>query len=357
MMEEDTFDPKFVFETVKFEYRELFWKKLGPDSWSFSYSSSCDFCQEPTRYHSDFMELKSCENCLGSLWNSELDSLTPTLNRFFRTWIDQHFNLQMNNPSKQHTCYVCHKNIEHKSSICGYEIRYVKINDKFVTAHEGCIFNKHIGFTNFFTEEEYQFIIETYIQPQLLKSLNEINLKQGNPRLVSSPFDLIKINSLLDSTDESFSDNYIDYITVSNWIPFQDGQCSFCNDLEVIKKNEHYNLLGCKSCIQELIDEEVDVDNPQDHPLSQKIHEILCDFIQKNYFLIVESDIIFNEYFIEHNICYSCGNQIENCDVAVFINGNAIAHHDCVSETGFIGLLTDNDFKGIISDNFEGIYY
>lgn len=310
-----------------FECRDFFWKGLGPDNWSFLYPSVCNFCQELAEYRSNFVELKSCKCCLNLLWTSQLDSLKSILNQVFRTWMDIHLKAQLNNLPKQHICYTCY--------------------------NKECVFNK-MGFTYFFTEEDYLLITNTYIHPQHLKSLNS----EESDRLVTSPFDLIKINSLLNNTDDfSISAAYIDYISVYNWIPFQDGQCSFCNNPEVIKKNEHYNLLGCKSCIQELIDDEVDIDDPQDHPLSQKIYEILCDFVQKNYFLVVKSNLVFSEYFIEHNTCYSCGNQIENCKVAVFGKRNALAHRNCVSETGFVGLLTDNDFKEIISNNFEGIYW
>jgi hypothetical protein len=354
-MMEDTFDYKLVFEPVKFEYRDFFWKRLGPDNWSFSYPTSCDFCQEPAEYHSNTVELKSCKSCLNLLWNLQLDSLNQTLHQLFRTWIDRHFNLQMptSNPSEEYVCYVCRKNIEHRLSIFGSGIRYVELKDKSATAHEECISNKHIGFANFFSEEDYQMIIDTYIQPQLLKSLNEVNLKQETNCLISLPFDLMKINALINHNDFSIRETNIDHFGVSNWIPFQNGQCSFCNDPEVVKKNEHFNLLGCRSCLQDLTDGEIDIVNPNDHLLSQKIHNIICDGIQKNYFVVVDSDIVFNEYFIKHNICYSCGNKIENCEVAIFAGGNSMAHHNCISESGFVGLLTENDFKDIISTYFE----
>lgn len=347
---------KRQFNPVNFEFRDFFWRVLGPNnSWSTSGGHDhCDFCQNPAEYHSfSLHRIKSCERCLELLWKGQLDLLNP----LFCKWIDKYFNLQTDTDFrfKEHSCYICYRDV-----IPSSKIRYVVIKDKLAIAHEGCI--KNTGFSGFFTEQNYQDIIQQYIRPDLLKFLNELDSRQTNPRLISSPFDKIKINTMFDNSDFPiyvFNDGIESSFGPSNWVESTGDKCSFCEDSKVTGKNEHLDLVSCQSCLQEIIDGEFDVINPENHPVSKKIYDILCDYIKKNYHDINQAGLIFNDYKIKHNICYVCGNKIDNNEEEVAISGceSAMAHYECVKENGFVGLYTDDDFKDIIKSHFEEKIY
>ena len=71
--------------------------------------------------------------------------------------------------------------------------------------------------------------------------------------------------------------------------------------------------------------------------------------IEKTYYLVVDS----RDIKIKHNICYICGYKITDPKIAISGNQCSLAHCHCISENGFVGLLTKDDFKSIIRDCLE----
>lgn len=132
-------------------------------------------------------------------------------------------------------------------------------------------------------------------------------------------------------------------------------KCSFCDNDSVIKENKYLNLFSCESCFADIKSGEVDIVDPKDHPVSIVIHKMLCDSIQKNYFLVASYEAVFEEYEIERNTCCVCNQTIENQDVAISSDQTEMAHYKCVSETGFPDIFTPDDFKEIIIDHFSDI--
>ena len=101
-------------------------------------------------------------------------------------WIDEHFNWEISirpgfpHGFKKQICYIYRYNIitEYFYAIVPTSyliVRYVVLGNTFAVAHERCIFYKHIGFTGFFDEQDYQHIIQQYIQLEIATYVKEQN--------------------------------------------------------------------------------------------------------------------------------------------------------------------------------------
>ena len=199
-----------------------------------------------------------------------------------------------------------------------------------------------------------------------------------------------KIEGLFDSYDfpvyalcDILEYQNLNHLKASYWSKCYQGKCSFCQDNTVTRENKYLNLLACESCFTDIKSGEVDVVNPGDHLVSQVIHQILRDLIQKNYFLVASSDMVFEECEIKHNTCCVCQQTIWkpsglnkstegfdlhhplgdakaplrlNEDVALSTNYNEMAHYECVKDTGFLNTFTERDFKDIIEYHFSDLF-
>src|SRR5436853_1932151 len=128
-------------------------------------------------------------------------------------------------------------------------------------------------------------------------------------------------------------------------------KCSFCYDIAEFF-NKPINMHACSSCIQDLENKEIDVINPEDHALSNKLRSIICQWIDMNHYCCCNSVEFFEEYNIIYNTCHICNEVIENNsedDVAIATNARAIAHYKCAEAIGFRNHFTEEDYDGIIS--------
>ena len=143
----------------------------------------------------------------------------------------------------------------------------------------------------------------------------------------------------------------------SDWLKSDQIQkCSFCQEQVATRKNSHLDLFACESCFTDIESGEVDIVDPEDHPVSQVIHQLFCEAIQKNYFLVASYEAVFEEYEIKRNTCCVCQQTIMNGDVAISSDHSEIAHYECIKETGFPNYFTPEDFKEVIRDHFSDVF-
>lgn len=136
-------------------------------------------------------------------------------------------------------------------------------------------------------------------------------------------------------------------------IPHNERKCSFCTEPAEFH-NEVADMLACETCMYDIRNKEIDIMNPEDHPVSIRLRSILCDWADKHHYCCVDSEVFFGEYHVEYNRCFICHNTIERDPeeevlVAIATGAGAIAHYQCAHSTGFQNYFTTTDYNEILS--------
>lgn len=141
-----------------------------------------------------------------------------------------------------------------------------------------------------------------------------------------------------------------------NWESYSQSteKCEFCRDV-VNFRNKKTKIAICESCMYEIYDQEFDVVEPKDHPMSIKLRSLLCDWIDRNQWVYVSSYTYFVEMKIAHNTCGICQQVIKNFEeMAVPGCARMVAHLKCAEEHGFRNYFTQKEYDDILSDMVEG---
>jgi len=162
--------------------------------------------------------------------------------------------------------------------------------------------------------------------------------------------DAEKIDTLLDHNDHPlFVDSgeiteMFDLLSIVFWTKYSgDRSCSFCHE-PAWHHNEQINMYACATCMLDLENGEVDVFQPDDHPVSLKLFNIIREWVDTNHWTSAQTAVYFDEYEITHNYCHVCQNTIENIPetyVAIATGGKAVAHSECATREGFRNCFTD----------------
>lgn len=127
--------------------------------------------------------------------------------------------------------------------------------------------------------------------------------------------------------------------------------CSFCQEM-ALYHNKYVEMCACIECMADIKNKEIDVLDPQDHPMSIKLRNILCDWANKNHWCRIPSESYFNEYDLNCDMCYICNMSIRNndSDIAIATGCRAVAHSDCATSSGFQNYFTEEEYNIIFSD-------
>lgn len=114
-------------------------------------------------------------------------------------------------------------------------------------------------------------------------------------------------------------------------------------------------MLACDICMSDIENKELDIINPDDHPVSMKLRNIICNWLDMNHWCCVGTNIYFCEYNIIYNHCYVCSKNIDNIegmDIAIATGGGAFAHYECANSKGFRNYFSKKSYNEIL-DNLE----
>lgn len=160
-----------------------------------------------------------------------------------------------------------------------------------------------------------------------------------------------KITELI--SDECLTENcealidFFDRCSLVFWSRYHDQHsCSFCCS-PAVYHNEYallpvsgllLGLYACDSCMYDLENGEVDIINHDDHPLSLELYHIICDWINKNYWVDTDAESYFDTHNITYNRCDICHEIIyddHGQSIALAHDGLFVAHKQCAVSKGF----------------------
>lgn len=178
-----------------------------------------------------------------------------------------------------------------------------------------------------------------------------------------SPDDQVYLGRVLDHcdhpvyVDDSEVSDFFDRFKLVFWKPITVGPdlCSFCQN-PASYNNKPVEMTACETCMYDIENGEIDVFNPEDHPVSRKIRTILCDWADREHWSCTSAEELFGEFEVTFNICYVCKKTIEcqpNVEVAIATGSCAIAHYECASEHGFRDYFGEEDYNGIFTGRLE----
>lgn len=173
-----------------------------------------------------------------------------------------------------------------------------------------------------------------------------------------------KINQLENNHDFPVFVNYdsiehiINKIKGRYWQNQLSGKrCTFCSE-HAMYWNYHLEMRACISCLIEIKNGKMDILDPRNHSLSKKLRSMFCDWVNREYYNLVEDIIYFHEYKITYNQCHLCHQTIEcsadNQWIGIAIvtrscQGTFVAHHSCAQKDGFRNVFTDQDYNNIFT--------
>jgi hypothetical protein len=153
-------------------------------------------------------------------------------------------------------------------------------------------------------------------------------------------------------------ESFFDRLKLLFWYPINkrpdnvdEQRCSFCKTVATYH-NDSAEMLACDACMYDIENKEIDIINPDEHPVSLKLRTIVCNWIDKNYYMSTSTDSYFDEYGIKYNKCFICCDVIANepkTDISIAIGADAIAHYSCIEREGFKDYFTTESYNDIIS--------
>ena len=144
---------------------------------------------------------------------------------------------------------------------------------------------------------------------------------------------------------KNFIDLFVERINSAYWL-FNyrpTTMCDFCGGLSEYV-NSDLDMVACVSCYSDIEYEEVDVFDPGDHPVSNKIRNVFCHFIDEQHCASLLHKQYFNDYRFSCNICCICHeimrqnlthDHAAQLDYARVTSDYHIAHRNCFEEHGF----------------------
>jgi hypothetical protein len=158
--------------------------------------------------------------------------------------------------------------------------------------------------------------------------------------------DIFEYNDFPVYVDRDELDLYFDHLKLTWFQPITTYDlCMFCNANGSFY-NEMLKITICIACFTELHDREIDIDDPKDHMLSKKLRQYVCDWIDKEYMLVIRIDEL-DENNIPHGLCYVCDKPNDGEYIAISGNGKAIAHETCVKNHGFKNCYSFKEYNHI----------
>lgn len=166
-----------------------------------------------------------------------------------------------------------------------------------------------------------------------------------------------KIEQLLDNHDHPVyvdhhePDILFDNLKLIFWKSYrgESRSCYFCCE-PAAYYNSQACMYSCEECMYDIENKEIDILAPNDHPVSVKLRELLCDWVDREYWCSTDTQSFFDDYGITANLCYICNTVIEKHpgDEVAIAGTTAIAHLKCI-DTGFRNYFFDSDYDDIFA--------
>lgn len=145
-------------------------------------------------------------------------------------------------------------------------------------------------------------------------------------------------------------DDFNGLIGESNWKVALNQKCSFCFQSASFH-NHDLNLFSCQDCYTK-------IQKQKNHPVSLSVNLFFKNWIDRNYWVFCDIELLYGKHQVKHNICFVCEQTLsQKCAEVCFTTVGdkcALAHMDCATEKGFTGFFEKTDYEEII-DFYENL--
>lgn len=169
------------------------------------------------------------------------------------------------------------------------------------------------------------------------------------------------LNEILDGLDHPVYvywdelDHLFDILKSDKWLPTKlTFPCFFCAELSTYR-NKNQLIFICDHCFGQLENQEIDLMDPENQPVSVKLRSLVCDWIDLNYYSVISANDLFNDCKFTWNICTICQKEINQEDDVAIPTDNAIAHYICASTKGFRNFYSKYDYNQIMNGHIDNL--